>query len=624
MRPNPVPFAQVVKHVARDIRLGRVVFFCGAGISRDSGLPIVRDLLRAVLRTLPLTAADRVSILNSTLPFEAILESLRESTGSLRRLLSIFSLGQPGRCHRILAQLSATDLIPMILTTNFDVLLERALTRYQRIEGRHFRVFSNERSLRGFRIARLPSIVHIHGSVRDSNSLAATLQNVAAHTLLRGRRDVLTEAFSHGRTVVILGYSWSDVFDVSPMVAMLGRRVSSRILLIEHQSIGVPAVESTATLPSEHPLRHYRGHVVKGNTRVFLEALSDDILGKTQVGGRGQRTQASWRSRVKEWGRSTPLGYRQLAAANLLRHAGAVAPTAKYIERALRESARLRETRLHLRTLGAKGHLARATAAYDVAVECFSAIALKAGQSNKHGLRSQALKDLATICRETNDLERARECCADAIVAAKQSRDWSHIAHALACRAGLLSVEEDKFAQAAAGHLAAARAFGRLGEVRSQAAALTNAGEALLKIERFDEALEHLRVAAQLTHDCGDSRVAVAVCYELGRFARNVKAVAEGRALFLRTKRHAKSRRQRAYVVVALGNLAGLAAETRQTSLSGRYLRQAVAVAAESKNLVSLARKTAIPTAVRDTRERVAARKAIRQLVQSNPIWLRF
>lgn len=609
----------LIKRLATDILKKDVLFFCGAGISADSSLPLAREFLGAVLRELPLRRDDRELVQASRLPFEAALQTLRDCTGSLRRLIDIFARGRPNSCHHVLARIMVECRVPAIITTNFDILLERAVGQRRSRARSDFRAVSREHEMRRLVLRDIPSLIHIHGSVTDRASVAATLDAVSAHRLLIGRRNVLAQAFGAGRekTVVVLGYSWSDVFDISPIVASIARQNRCRVILIDHRHDGPTHVQPARSLKPNHPLHSYSGHVVQANTRGFLEALSDELF--LSGFGREPKSDDLWRIAVKSWGKTVSQGRRYLAAANLLRHTQNVERSRQYLETTLAWAKRNKDTRLHVQALGSKGHLSRSMADYQEAIRCFSAIVSRSNRNQ--GLHSQALKDLATVHRELGNLDEAARYCTKSIAAARAAKDRSQIAHALACRAGLMSVTQD-FVRAAPAHTAAARAFAGLGEVRAEAAALTNAAEALTKLGSFSSALERLQAAGQIAGDCDDSRVAVAIVYEFGRLARTVRASSSARELFVLAKRLAEARRQRAYVVVSISNLSGLAAESGRHRSARSLLRDAVTVAGESKNLVSLARMIAKPLPVSDSAKARSTKRDIEALMRVGLTWL--
>ena len=52
MQNQPTDATETIEEIARGINAGETVVFCGAGISYDSGLPVVSQLIPYVLLTL--------------------------------------------------------------------------------------------------------------------------------------------------------------------------------------------------------------------------------------------------------------------------------------------------------------------------------------------------------------------------------------------------------------------------------------------------------------------------------------------------------------------------------------------------------------------------------------------
>lgn len=113
--------------LAAEARAGRLVFFIGAGVSRDAGLPDWHGLLDALHRgeisekeksTLSdLDPRDRATLIELAIGGRAqLLARLAEEIGSYRRF---------GLTHSLLASIGAEQAV----TTNYDNLYERACTR---------------------------------------------------------------------------------------------------------------------------------------------------------------------------------------------------------------------------------------------------------------------------------------------------------------------------------------------------------------------------------------------------------------------------------------------------------------------------------------------------------------
>ena len=64
----------VLFEIAAALKSGKTAIFCGAGISYNSGLPIVPNLLTYIFHTLGLSNSEADLLKKSSLPFEKIME----------------------------------------------------------------------------------------------------------------------------------------------------------------------------------------------------------------------------------------------------------------------------------------------------------------------------------------------------------------------------------------------------------------------------------------------------------------------------------------------------------------------------------------------------------------------
>lgn len=110
---------------------GRVVFFCGSGISIPCGLPDFCDLVKQIYERLNQVPTDLESKLKDTKQFDQLIESLekRKSRESVRKCL--MKILTPRRkklntkTHLSLLRLSESEEgIYKIVTTNFDRIFE--------------------------------------------------------------------------------------------------------------------------------------------------------------------------------------------------------------------------------------------------------------------------------------------------------------------------------------------------------------------------------------------------------------------------------------------------------------------------------------------------------------------
>lgn len=122
--------ADVIDEIIEKINLCETVIFCGAGISLNSGLPIVNQLVPYFLEKLKIPDEDVQLIVdmnnNPKIPFEVFMEIIQEESKS-ELIFDIYDQGIPNTNHILLAKLIKAGKIKTIVTTNFDKLLERAL-----------------------------------------------------------------------------------------------------------------------------------------------------------------------------------------------------------------------------------------------------------------------------------------------------------------------------------------------------------------------------------------------------------------------------------------------------------------------------------------------------------------
>jgi len=117
--------------------------FCGAGISKNSGLPLANELKQYILGKMSIDKEDIEEIMASNLPFEAFMETISENT-DISKILEIFEKGEPNTNHILIARLAKNGYLKTIFTTNFDLLIEKALEKEGQKRDKDFEVYSDE------------------------------------------------------------------------------------------------------------------------------------------------------------------------------------------------------------------------------------------------------------------------------------------------------------------------------------------------------------------------------------------------------------------------------------------------------------------------------------------------
>jgi hypothetical protein len=176
---------------------GAYVIFVGAGVSRSAGIPTAWDVLRSLVREAATIAgenpADEIAWYEKrygTEPqYDTLLDKLTNTPSERQALLKQFfeaneeqrELGEkkPSAGHRAIARLVASGHVRIVVTLNFDHLIEDAL----REEGISPTVVSSAQELEA--IDPLHSqkalVVHLHGDYLNPQSMLNTPSELEAY-----------------------------------------------------------------------------------------------------------------------------------------------------------------------------------------------------------------------------------------------------------------------------------------------------------------------------------------------------------------------------------------------------------------------------------------------------------
>lgn len=304
---------------------------CGAGISYNSGLPLASTLKEAILRTLTQNEEDVQEIMRSHIPFESFMQTLFDNYDDIpsgadpiaRAAIALSRLARnasnpfapnhegllrlfasdvflPNACHLLLSRLAQDGYFPMLVTTNFDLLIEKAC----RSVGACYRVlYTEDQFLNEALTERSQSLViKIHGSAHSPDSVRTTLQQVANNTLSAARQRVIEHLFGTGphSQVFVLGYSFSDVFDLSPAIDAVSSPRKS-VIVVQHTARDQRP--SLCSLPdesatSELRLHGYPGFLLQCDTDELVRVLWETVYGDTFPDGNAP---VRWADAAADW-----------------------------------------------------------------------------------------------------------------------------------------------------------------------------------------------------------------------------------------------------------------------------------------------------------------------------------
>jgi len=204
---------------------GKVVFFCGAGVSMDAGQPSFFQLTRQVMDKVYTSQSSQVGQLTKdafsennpelTRPLDQIFGLLQRDYLADKIEREVVSLlydrrnGDPSHHRTILGLSSDPEDVPLVVTTNFDLLFERANPGIKTWCGPDLPDLTKSASPTG--------VVYLHGRMPGNGrttpgerSLILSSADFGRAYLADGWATRFMRQLLEERTVVLLGYSAGD------------------------------------------------------------------------------------------------------------------------------------------------------------------------------------------------------------------------------------------------------------------------------------------------------------------------------------------------------------------------------------------------------------------------------
>lgn len=207
-----------------------VVFLCGAGISMDppSSLPTVHAFIKNISEECCLSKNTREKLLaqfwNTNYRFECLIDEIRKHLDSKLLVAKLLESPTYNRNHFFLAKMLEKGA--SVITTNFDNCIEHAVADSSMNYDLKNRLVYNGADINLSNLT-FPNnkLVKIHGShplnEEEEGELVITISALAkttnAFSMLPNFKDFLFQLLCN-KTLVVLGYSGSDDFDVVPLL----------------------------------------------------------------------------------------------------------------------------------------------------------------------------------------------------------------------------------------------------------------------------------------------------------------------------------------------------------------------------------------------------------------------
>lgn len=556
LNQNKPEIEQMISIVSEKIKLKNASIFCGAGISFNSGLPIVTDLLKYILSILDVNNADANKILQSNLPFEAFIQTLTDEV-SVDNILEIFSKGEPNSNHQLIAGLIKLGLVKTVFTTNFDTLIEKSLYKIGLIEGIDYQVFSSENEFKNIDWqSDLIKIIKIHGCISNKKEMAITLELVARKTIDQHKEKVISSFFckSINPTVIILGYSCSDLFDISPLIESIEDN-KSEILIFEHNFLeNEIRIEDISLKQQKNPFKSYEGLRIylntdtftrhlwkltlsvnyeyrcvaiswKGNIDKWLEEAIEYSLGiKNQISARLFYDIGEYDLSIKIWEQGLTIAqkennltffYAQLGNIGMALNAiGKYREAKKCLEESTKACSEIGNIQGEISQLQALGNIYRNLREFDNSIEVFNKAVIL---SEKHELYSlcSSLGNLATVYNQIEDYDNAinilQKGFSIALITGNKQSEGSMLASL-----GIAYFQKGDYTNGINFTTESVNLTRQIGDRQGECMSLHNLSNFCLQIEDYDNCLKHSNLGLEIAKEIGIKQSEAGAYYNIG------------------------------------------------------------------------------------------------------------
>lgn len=283
-----------------------LTIFCGAGISANSGIPLSKPLATEIISRLSSRRFTK-GFKNAAgeLPLEMLLGTLKENS-DISEILKVFVNSHPNKNHIMISELAKRGIVKTLVTTNFDTLIERSFDDSGLMLNRDYLVYSDEQDFSkypGDNQDDRVKLIKIHGTIDTPESMRTTMKQIANSLLSESRARVLRSVFTEpAANVLVIGYSFSDNFDINPILLELDKPVS-KVTVVHHLDGRVAKREKTGNkfeVLVSRILRNFDFEIIGVDTN----ELTDSILQKLHISSRidpSNKRESKWEEYIDSW-----------------------------------------------------------------------------------------------------------------------------------------------------------------------------------------------------------------------------------------------------------------------------------------------------------------------------------
>ena len=315
---------EILEELVTSIKEGKIAIFCGAGISINSGIPSALSIVEHIVNYLCIDESHKRLFFDKTnetnpliVPFEMFIDYLEASDKeAIFKLFDIFDSSQlePNVNHILIARLAESELIKTILTTNFDTLIEQAFES----KKINYKVYYEDEDFQKInKHSDDIKIIKIHGSYGNGgehykNSIISTIRKLSLGELRYKRNEAIDYCFANGKHnhVLILGYSCSDIFDVTPQIEIIDKN-KKRVTFVEHRKDEIKSIEPLEKRLDKNPFKKFlNSHRVFCNTDFIIKFIWNKIF-RDEIPKVKHLNNIGWDTAITSWGETIdPLSVR--------------------------------------------------------------------------------------------------------------------------------------------------------------------------------------------------------------------------------------------------------------------------------------------------------------------------